>query len=265
MLGPRLRHLPPNRAILLRNKTCVYCACSIDKVSGTKEHVIGRRFVPKGSLDRDWNLILRACRSCNGIKSDLEDDLSAITMQPDATGAHAVADIVLQQEAERKARNSTSRRTGRRVAESQEQFTVKFPFGPGVEFTFTGHTPPQVDHGRAYRLALFQLRAFFYFVTYNQDTRKGGFWPGSFSPFALAQKADWGNAHFSAFTRAVKDWEPRFIGTGARGFFVVAIRRHPDAATWSWALEWNQNYRLIGFFGEHAPAQGIVKIGRAHV
>jgi hypothetical protein len=258
MLGPRLRRLSPNRAIVLQNRSCVYCACSINGHSSTKEHVIGRRFVPKGSLDREWNLILRACSSCNGLKSELEDDLSAITMQPDAAGAHAVDNAVLRRESERKARNSISRRTGRRVAESREQLEVKVPFGPGLEFTFTGFAPPQVDHSRAYRLALMQLRAFFYFVTYNWESRDGGFWPGSFSPLAISPRSDWGNVHFSAFAKAVKDWEPRFIGTGASGFFVVAIRRHPNAIAWSWALEWNQNYRLIGFFGELAPVQELV-------
>jgi hypothetical protein len=46
------------------------------------------KFVPKGTLENQWNLILNACRNCNGRKADLENDISAITMQPDVLGKH---------------------------------------------------------------------------------------------------------------------------------------------------------------------------------
>ena len=35
----------------LRNLTCPYCGVAIDAKTATKEHVVGRRFVPKGTLD----------------------------------------------------------------------------------------------------------------------------------------------------------------------------------------------------------------------
>jgi hypothetical protein len=60
--------------------------------SATDEHVIGRRFVPKNTMFGQWNVILRACRECNTAKSELENDISAITMQPDASGQFAVDD-----------------------------------------------------------------------------------------------------------------------------------------------------------------------------
>jgi hypothetical protein len=62
---------------------------------------VSKKLVPKGKLDRQWNLIVRACRDCNRRKSALEDDISAITMQPDTLGIHAVDDIVLIREAVR--------------------------------------------------------------------------------------------------------------------------------------------------------------------
>jgi hypothetical protein len=59
---------------------------------------------------------------------------------------------------------------------------------------------------------------------------------------------------------AVVDWEPRLLLTkGANGFFKVAIRRHPNAVCWSWALEWNQNYRVVGFFGEKGATEQLAK------
>jgi hypothetical protein len=69
--------------ILLRNLNCIYCGNPFDDDSGvrkTREHVIGRSFVPRGSLENQWNLIANACESCNRSKSALEDDISAITL-----------------------------------------------------------------------------------------------------------------------------------------------------------------------------------------
>lgn len=258
MPSSELRALPPNRATLLHNKTCVYCSKPFEDIESTKEHVIGRRFVPRGTLDREWNLIVLACGPCNNMKSLLEDDLSAITMQPDAAGVHATEDPVLRDEADRKAKNSVSRRTGKRVAESKETFSISMPFGPGVVFTFSCVAAPQPDEARAFELARLQLVGFFYFLTYKAETRQGGYWLHSFSPLNAAFRSDWGNPLQVGFANAVKDWEPRLIGTSAQGYFVVAIRRHPNAETWSWALEWNQSYRLVGFFGEIGPAQEVV-------
>jgi len=64
-----------------------------------------------------------------------------------------------------------------------------------------------------------------------------------------------GNALFQGFAEHVLPWEPRIIGAGARDYFRIAVRRHPDADLWSWALEWNANLRLVGFFGDRAAAQ----------
>jgi hypothetical protein len=57
---------------------------------------------------------------------------------------------------------------------------------------------------------------------------------------------------------AVVTWEPSVRGDTADGFFKVIIRRHPDAVCWSWAVEWNQSYRVVGFFGEQEPTEAIV-------
>src|SRR5438067_12808695 len=81
-----LNSWPHNRAIVLKNETCVYCGSELTAGNCTKEHVIGRKFVPKGKLHEEWNLIVRACTSCNHTKSDLEDDISAISLPPDACG-----------------------------------------------------------------------------------------------------------------------------------------------------------------------------------
>jgi hypothetical protein len=56
---------------------------------------------------------------------------------------------------------------------------------------------------------------------------------------------------------AVVGWEPRLLVNTADDHFAAAIRKHPDAACWSWAVEWNKSYRLVGFFGELAPAKQL--------
>ena len=77
-LAAIVREYPGNRPIILHNVSCAYCGRHFkSKLPPTKEHVIGRRFVPRGSFDGQWNLILKACQQCNGEKADLEDDISA--------------------------------------------------------------------------------------------------------------------------------------------------------------------------------------------
>jgi len=104
-----LTELDGQTAAVLTNKTCPYCGTILSPENQTKEHVIGRRFVPRGSLNKHWNLIVRACTICNGIKSDLEDDLSAVTLHPDAFGRSPSPDPRVVDDAQRKAAGSISR------------------------------------------------------------------------------------------------------------------------------------------------------------
>jgi hypothetical protein len=188
----------------------------------------------------------------------LEDDISAITMQADASGKHAIEDEALRQEAQRKAANCFSRRTGKTVCDSSEKIKLEMPLGPGVTVTFNMSSPPQVWEERVYELARMQLTGFFYWITYDHATKRGGFWLGSFFALLQSPRSDWGNPVHMHFMRSVVNWEPRVLAIGAGSFFKSAIRRHPDAVCWSWALEWNQNYRVIGFFGEKEPVRAIL-------
>ena len=56
----------------------------------------------------------------------------------------------------------------------------------------------------------------------------------------------------------VESWCVRFYGTAAKGFFRVIIRKHPVDEIWSWAVEWNKSYRVIGFFGSEAKARLVI-------
>lgn len=217
--------------------------------SRRKEHVIGRRFVPKGSLNGCWNLHVWACEKCNSYKADLEDDVSAITLFNGISEAGPVHDPDLRVEVERKARRSISRRTGRPVGKSNEsvEATLKVPV---FSLSATFHAPPQLDEDRANELALFQLRALFFFLTFDPDLRRGVWWAGKLALANGAFKRDFGNVVQIAFAQRTASWDYRLMLTTAGGYFRVAIRRHPEGEAWSFALEWNDQYRLIGFFGD---------------
>ncbi|CAB3754015.1 HNH endonuclease signature motif containing protein [Paraburkholderia humisilvae] len=256
---PDVHQLPPDRAILLRNETCPYCSRPFGPLlKATKEHVIGRRFVPKGTLAGQWNLILNACISCNHDKSGLEDDISAIAMIHGLSGQYAIDDDRLHAETKRKAGGSRSRQTGKLVGDSQEAIELKGDLGfAGFAVNFTA--PPQADHMRMYRLAHYHFRAFFYWMTFQKESNLGGFAPGLFSPLAVVPRSDWGAARVRWFMRLVRDWRLRIQGVGADGFFRVIIRRHSaDEQVWAWAVEWNRSFRVMGFAGNRDVIEGLL-------
>jgi hypothetical protein len=101
--------------------------------------------------------------------------------------------------------------------------------------------------------------ALFYWITYNETSRRGGFWPGGFFPLDCSLRSDWGNRLHQSFMEMVSNWELRVRASTADGYFKAAIRKHPSAVCWSWVYEWNRNARVIGFFGEPAVAQELVR------
>lgn len=258
-----MRTLDPSRTIRLNNTTCPYCGITHTESRRTEEHVIGRRFVPKGSLQGQWNLILWACSSCNGRKAQLEDDISAISLQPDAAGRYADAggprDDRLRREALRKGRRSVSRRTARPVGASAERLRFSVPIGQYATLKGDFTSPPQVDDERVAELALLHCRAFFYWVTYDDRRSAGRTWCGAFRLVNATLRTDWGSSLMRSFMETVHAWEPRVMGLGAEDQFGVAIRKHPTHACWSWAVEWNRNLRAIGFFGDDAVADSMAR------
>lgn len=243
------------KAIRLRNRTCVYCGADSNTHPHQREHVIGRKFVPKGSFQsNDWNLIVSACRRCNHIKSILEGEISAITLQPGLGTTHA--DAALRDLAERKAAKARCEATGKVVRDSKESLHFTFDVGLNARFNLGLIAPARLLRDRVKALAEAHIQGFFYFITYNEALRQGGFLPNGIVWFAWAQKEDWGNLHFSAFSTLTEHWICRVSGTAAAGFFRIAIKRDPSAQLlWSFALEWNRNCRVIGFFGDKNAAE----------
>lgn len=249
-----MKTLSPKSPIRLKNRTCPYCSEPIDSGKEFDEdHVVGRRFVPKGSLQGQWCLIVNACKECNRKKSDLEDDISAITLNAHDHAAPELADL-----AAHKASRSFSRDTGKLVADSYQERTLSSKFA-GLSIDVGLVVPPQIADERTSALAHMHLLAFYYFASYNESRRVGGFpihpsWKldGSF-------KSDWGNPLAVEFMKLTKNWDPIIHAIGASGFFKISIKR--DSATmprlWSVAIEWNQSYRTIGLIGAESDVQSI--------
>ena len=68
----------------------------------------------------------------------------------------------------------------------------------------------------------------------------------------IAQRLDWGNVQLRGFQEMMKAWDYRVNVAVADQFFKIVIRRAPSSEErplWGWALEWNHNFRVFGFFG----------------
>jgi hypothetical protein len=243
----------------LQNVGCPYCGAPLDQGTRTKEHVVGRRFVPVGALNNSWNLILWACYECNQRKADLEDDIAAISMHFHTAGLPQMADSRAQAEALRRSAKSGSRKTGKAVAASGVELLTSLDLGLCAELKFSFVGPPQFDDARVYELARLQMMAFFYFLTYDKTKNVGHFWTGGFFPVHGTIKSDRGNPVHRAFMAQCRNWDYRLVLRTAEGYFRAVIRRHPTFECWSWAVEWNDCHRLVGYFGPQESAQALAQ------
>jgi hypothetical protein len=237
----------------------MYCAQPFGKeVRREREHVIGRNFVPKGSLAARWNVVGYACKRCNGEKGRLENDLSAITLRPDIWGRFEPQERMIE-EARRK-ESARSQKTGKSVRNSAEEMTITGQIMPGVTITGNFVSGPQLDDERACRLAWFHISAFFYFITFDKKERKGSVLPWTYAPVAVVARGDWGNDQMLGFQELIADWPHAVHAVSANVYFKAIIRRASEKIPplWAWGLEWNRNYRLIGFFGDRNAVKAAI-------
>lgn len=252
----QLKSHPPHENVRLHNCVCPYCGDPIDVKNRSKgdpkrcdeEHVVGLRFVPKGLLGKQWNLVLNAHRKCNEKKSALEGDISAISMQPDLVYGHRESHPQLVSEASRKS-GTKSHRTGKSVRSSNEKFELK-RVSPELTMTINFVGPPQIVEERALELAWHHFAAFFFLLTYDQKLKRGWWWPGECLPIQCVSRGDWGNELCLAFMEKTNLWNVVFYGNTADGHFRLIIRKSPDKAIWAMAVEWNKKYRVLAVAGE---------------
>lgn len=97
-------------------------------------------------------------------------------------------------------------------------------------------------------------------VTYKDEMRRGQPISGVFIPVDSSAVTNWGNPVQRWFMDRVEHWRSSFVNSLANDFFRVALRRAASNVNlWSWALEWNRNYRLIGFFGDDMLVENELK------
>lgn len=254
-----MKEFNPKSMMRLDNATCPYCYEKISRRKSEKEHVIGRNFVPKGSLNAQWNLIVRSCNKCNQEKSLLENDLSVITMWPSPTETEIDKRLI---EEIRRRRKAKSARTGKWVSESEESSTIKAQIMQGCESTFGFTGPPQFDRDRVAQLARFHVAAFFYLMTYDRPSRIGHPIHSGLLFDSAVRKSDWGNPRLLGFQDLIADWSCRAHAVGADGYFKLIIRRNlamdENTPLWAWAVEWNKGVRAFGFFGDREQVQKTV-------
>ena len=238
------------RPLFLKNKWCAYCGVELNKKTATQDHVIGRNFVPKGKIGDGWYLVLNACGVCNNLKSNLEDDISAISMNFHRYGLDGMSDPLIQKEALRKIPRAISKKTGKPVIKSDQSVAFQMPQLSGLSISGSFSAPAQLEDERLHLLARYHLLAFFYFLTYKRELSRGHYWNGVLHFAHSAIKPDWGNPIHRYFTDSILDWHHRLTLNGAGGYFKVLIRKHPSISCWAWALERNDCYRLIGYFGD---------------
>jgi hypothetical protein len=117
--------------------------------------------VPKGSLNQSPNVILQSCLPCNNRKSDLEDEISALTMYPDLVRGFEGMGEAVKAEALRKLEKSRSRSTGKLVKDSSRDHSFSGKPLPGLAMSVSMTSPPQMEDQRVYELALYQVRGLF--------------------------------------------------------------------------------------------------------
>lgn len=258
--------LPNGKATRVAGDLCTYCGREETPENPlTDDHVVARRFVPKGSLDNCWSVIVRACRQCNNAKSGLEDDISAITLLRASKARKLNRDCLTH--AQRKVTNSTSRLTRKAIADSfvKDEVSGEILGSASVSFGFVG--PPQIEPERVFKLAAMQLQAFYYLITFNSSIGRGSAIPGEICFVGEVDFADWGNRTIRAFADITRPWSTCLHGYGAQGFFRIIIRgQENDSAIRAFALEWNKSRRIVGFFGApelmDAQAEGLPKLER---
>lgn len=242
--------IPTDRTHTLINRLCPYCGVELTPKNRSLDHVVARKFVPEGTMVDSCNIGLRACKPCNGHKARLEDDISAITMLPGADGKYARDDQRLIRTSQRKARGAISDATRKRVAESHTKSNISLPFGGAqISMSFTGS--PHIDQGRAAILSWSQIQGLWFFQTYDKERGHGRYLPQeNFHMVGLVGRLDWGNVQIASFVKQIERWEHQTFACLADGYFRAVVKGSPDGETLAWAVEWNDAYRVFGYWSQ---------------
>jgi hypothetical protein len=237
------------------NRYCLYCGRDliVEVARSNKEHLIGREFVPTGTLDGTaFNLIFRGCAKCNDRKGALEGHISTVTLFVSPARSESA---VIDQLARRKAQKDHHHKRGVLVKDAGESHGVSVDLGVGTaRFGLLG--PPQLNPKMAAELACRHVQGLFSLLTStNPATLEGTrlLPPQQVWCDRVHHTRDWGNPRLG-------------VVTTAQGFFRAEFRRDEGkTGQWFWALEWNKSTRILGVIagaGEPIPLfEGLPELG----
>jgi hypothetical protein len=231
------------------NQYCLYCGVPVGDgatVLSDKEHLIGRNFVPTGTLSSSgFNFIFRSCRECNSRKGSAERHLSSVTLVNSPAREN---DQRVDAVAKRKAtRDFHPDKKGVPIGQATDEHSMEFRCDTfSMKFALT--SPPQVNLPAAQLLAFNHIQALFALVT-TEDCRvpeKIRLLPqAQFRYFGHYAHQDWGNPHLITIAKRTEDWSCPANITAADGYFKAILKRSEDQG-WFWALEGNRSIRVVG-------------------
>ncbi len=160
MIERLLRDMSRHQSVRLKNLTCPYCGVEITNQNDSKDHVIGRNFIPVGSFENQWNLIVQSCKGCNNKKSDLEDDISALTLDLCIKYNKDLSKSAMQK-TKRKIEKCVSRQTNKSIKNSRVTGTISLSHIQNLEIDVNYQAPAQLGDNRCFELARYHLMAFF--------------------------------------------------------------------------------------------------------
>jgi hypothetical protein len=237
------------------NIHCLYCDTFLGPgttATVTKEHLIGRRFVPKGSLDsgQRFNFIFSACDECNGHKARFEDHVSAVCMMWSRRAAEEPSFLA---EAFRKTANSYHPlRPGVKIADASEHPRISGSFGDAnVQMTFAA--PPRIDQSHVSGLAAMHVQALYSLATTRDHRSRESLKrlaPTNIWILDWYPASDWGNPALVEARKRITRRPPVITVNAAEGAFRATLRRDYAEQPWCWALEWNHAIRVIGAIGD---------------
>ena len=237
------------------NQYCLYCGSFVGKMAecdSNKEHLIGREFVPSGTLNEGtaFNFIFRACTRCNTEKSNIERHISTITLLNSPARRDSICCNAL---AQRKAsKDYHPEKKGTLVKDSSDEHKINFKSGGNINInlSFNLVSPPQPSEENLKILAFRHIQGIFSLITTTDalDPQKTCLLSGEyFFFFGAFHKNDWGNPQITEAIKRSKSFPCYANIDTAEGFFKVIMRRdNRKFGEWFWALEWNKSYRVFG-------------------
>lgn len=241
-------HKNPSRS----NQHCLYCGVLVGlgaTVASDREHLIGRNFVPTGTIGgNEFNFLFRSCINCNRQKSDAERHISSVTL---INSPARSSDDRVDTMAKRKAvADFHPDKKGIPVGNATEHMTLKYNHGLG-SLKFELVSGPQVNGDLVKLLAYKQVQALFSLVTtenYAISTNLRLLPLRHFRYFGSFTFEDWGNCHLHEITQRVRNWPCPANIVAAHGYFKAILKSCREMG-WFWALEWNKYLRVVGAIG----------------